>query len=546
MDNKYLYKNHYNLKNHNYSNDKIFFKDYQPKIKILNKYFKLEELKHEEKVSRFNDGFIDQSEKPNFFFMRSDDKIKEKDFLPTTNLCSSKRSKTCSTLLQKSIVVKGFRKYTGRKIETVFIPKNFEDIESLMEMRELKNYLMENKYLLNDKNYNKINYDLKTPKCKTRKNNIELKNTEKNTNKKKNNKITLVNDINSERKEEFTKSNILTKTKNKYNLNLDNNKNKKKRPITSKGNRKISIGIIKENKIDLGNIDNNKKRIIKSAKSRQQTQNTERENNLTEKNVKNSFANSSYKNISNYTTTFKSYSKSLSKKNRVTEKKLFKNIEKQFLNPDYIYNNQINNTPKEKNEFKSTRQIINRVLNDCYIIDRYIRREEIQSEISSQKNDKEKILLKLADKMKKNKMKQLKLKVRGKQTRIIPDDKVVFVNKLEKIKGVAKKFFREVYKQILFEKRILNKIDKSNIIDALEEQHSKKKLSEQFKKEAKEKMLLTRANIVTEEDDKKLLDEQRKLFDFYGNLDGLEWLLTKKHIMDFGNRKYKKRVKHGH
>ena len=148
--------------------------------------------------------------------------------------------------------------------------------------------------------------------------------------------------------------------------------------------------------------------------------------------------------------------------------------------------------------------------------------------------------------MKKNKMKQLKLKVRQKKTRIIPDDKVVFVNKLEKIKGAAKKFFREVYKQILFEKRILNKIDKSNIIDALEEQHSKKKLSEQFKKEAKEKMLLTRANIVTEEDDKKLLDEQRKLFDFYGNLDGLEWLLTKKHIMDFGNRKYKKRVKHGH
>ena len=42
-------------------------KDFQPKFKLLNKYFKLEKLKFEETISRFKDGFIDSTEKPNFF-----------------------------------------------------------------------------------------------------------------------------------------------------------------------------------------------------------------------------------------------------------------------------------------------------------------------------------------------------------------------------------------------------------------------------------------------------------------------------------------------
>ena len=55
-------------------------------------------------------------------------------------------------------------------------------------------------------------------------------------------------------------------------------------------------------------------------------------------------------------------------------------------------------------------------------------------------------------------------------------------------------------------------------------------MNEQFKKEAKDKMLITRAYNITEKDDKRLLDEQKKLFDFYGNLDDLEWLITKRQI----------------
>ena len=59
-------------------------------------------------------------------------------------------------------------------------------------------------------------------------------------------------------------------------------------------------------------------------------------------------------------------------------------------------------------------------------------------------------------------------------------------------------------------------------------------------------MILTKANLITDKDDKVLLDEQRKLFDFYGSLDGLEWLIMKKQIMNFGTNlitgKIKKKV----
>ena len=76
-------------------------------------------------------------------------------------------------------------------------------------------------------------------------------------------------------------------------------------------------------------------------------------------------------------------------------------------------------------------------------------------------------MLKLADRLK-NKRK-LKIKIREKQTKTIPKDNKYFQEKLEKIHWVAKKFFREEYNQILFEKRVLNKVEKTNIFDAMEE-----------------------------------------------------------------------------
>ena len=95
----------------------------------------------------------------------------------------------------------------------------------------------------------------------------------------------------------------------------------------------------------------------------------------------------------------------------------------------------------------------------------------------------------------------------------------------------AKKFFREIYKKILFENRVLNKIEVYNIDNAMEKLNLKKKLMKETKKDTTHRMRLAKDNIITEKDDKALINEQKKQFDFYGNLDGLEWLLTKKNII---------------
>lgn len=499
----------------------------QPKLKILSKYFKLEELKQQEKVSQFQEGFIDPTIKPKFFFMRSELKTKNREFRPTTNLCTSKRNKTYSTLFKKSIVINGFRNYSGRKIETEIIPNNFDDIQSLIELKETKNNIMMNKFLLNDKKYYKIK-DIGN-KIKKKLNTKLLKNIDKKTIKLRN------------KNEGFTKS-IIIKNYTNYNLNIDNNKIK--RPFTSKDNKKISTDLFNEKKN--GQKIYNAKRMIKSAiTQRPKKSQTQREYNININNQNIRYPNKkrSNKNISCYTTTFKSYSKSLSKNSRSNN--LFKNIEKQVLNPDSFFMTRANNQV-EKNEFKSTKQIIQRILNDCNIIDKYIKNKEEGIDHSFHKNDKEEILLRLADRLKKNKIKKLKIGIKGKKTRVILEDEKAFEKKLEKIPRVAKQFFRDVYKQILFEKRILNKAEKKNIIDAIEEKQTKKKFYSEIKKEVKEKMILTKANLITDKDDKVLLDEQRKLFDFYGSLDGLEWLIMKKHIMNFGTNlitgKVKKRV----
>ena len=61
-------------------------------------------------------------------------------------------------------------------------------------------------------------------------------------------------------------------------------------------------------------------------------------------------------------------------------------------------------------------------------------------------------------------------------------------------------------------------------------------MEKEFKKDAYKKMFIMNDNIITEKDDKLIMDEQRKMFDYYGNLDGLEWLINKRHIINFGNK----------
>ncbi len=113
----------------------------------------------------------------------------------------------------------------------------------------------------------------------------------------------------------------------------------------------------------------------------------------------------------------------------------------------------------------------------------------------------------------------------------------MFKEKLSQISSkYAQKFFNDVYKQILTENRILNKNEKSALTEAFENIKKRKKRDEDFKKEVIAQMLITKDNIITEKDDKILLKEQKKLFDNYGNLEGLEWLINKRYVINYGKK----------
>ena len=49
-------------------------------------------------------------------------------------------------------------------------------------------------------------------------------------------------------------------------------------------------------------------------------------------------------------------------------------------------------------------------------------------------------------------------------------------------------------------------------------------------------MRIAKDNFITEKDDKILIDEEKKAFDLYGNLDGLEWLMMKRNIITYGKK----------
>ena len=71
---------------------------------------------------------------------------------------------------------------------------------------------------------------------------------------------------------------------------------------------------------------------------------------------------------------------------------------------------------------------------------------------------------------------------------------------------------------------------------AIEKQYEKKRLLEEIKKATLKRMRITNDNMVTEKDDKVLLEEEKKILDSYGNLDGLEWLITKRNVLTYGKK----------
>ena len=501
MSDYYESKCHSEKKKTKENDDASFNEEMKNDLKKLKRFIKLSHLKSEEKLWELNEPFID-FKKQNLMFFRPENKLKLYIYEPSTNFCGVYRGKSFSTLYKKNVILNGFRNYSNYpKEETEIFPMNFEDINAEIELKKTQDNINKNKLRIRLQNNMKTNHKNKIIKKTTENINNQIDNRNssnnklKNINKRNNNDLSAFqNNIN---KSESIK--ILHK-KNSSSYFSDFSTKTKESAVTS--NKKLDEYYLKTE---------NRKEKYKSK-------------------IKPLF----------------SVNKTPSAK-KSRNKKLFKDIENQILNQkknSISRNNKIfysqkknksnvsNNTnnSNDTSVFKSTKEIISRALNDGDIIKNCIinKSNEINK---AYKIDAEEILLKLAERLK---VKKTNRNYKLSKKHIILSDEDFYKKKLSKIPKRCKNFFREVYRRILLETRFLNK-DDNNPINKMEENLSKKKLQEQFKKIAHDQMVCLKDNIITEKDDKKLLKEQYK-YDFYGNLDGLEWLIVKQSIFGFDKK----------
>ncbi len=215
------------------------------------------------------------------------------------------------------------------------------------------------------------------------------------------------------------------------------------------------------------------------------------------------------------------------KKNDIPNLKKIKNnkINKNKKDFDQYYNKHSLTERKRNSKFNN---IVYKVLNDTGIIKDSIKitiKEETKA-----KKDSEAVLLKLANRLHKKtiKIEPKKLHYEGKTY------EEQLINKLKEIPIPARNEFRKVYKKILNDDRILDK-NNFNSIDLYEAQLKKIKESKRLKDEAYKAMYVLRENILTGREDKEVFKDEM-VFDNYGNIDGLEWLIKKHSILDSTNK----------
>ena len=178
-----------------------------------------------------------------------------------------------------------------------------------------------------------------------------------------------------------------------------------------------------------------------------------------------------------------------------------------------------------KEKKTSLNEKVIRTLNDGNIIKNEIE-EGIKLSNQTKKKDREKVLLKLANKI--NLKEQILKKIRNKKKPILIDEEY-FIEQLSKIPNQVKEDFRNTFKKILAEDRLLNNKDK------FKESYYEQKMryireQKYFKEESIRTMHLLKDNKVSDKDDDEVLKED-KIFDNYGNLLSLEWQIKKKHIL---------------
>ena len=277
----------------NYKSSQKFKREDYSSIKLLTQISKLEELKDIDKLSGYKEVVINNEEKPKFKFLRQDAKCLNNNYEPQTSYGYKNRNKKFSTIFKKNLNLDLFTQNKKKIIKKEnYFPIDFEEINELIELKKFENLSSMNRYLIKE--------------------NI-LSNREDYSNNR---------NISSK----FRASRVLTSKnrKNSYekcltepNLNYDKGKSK----------RKSDMGrIIKSAKRDTNFLMNNNKNIVNLK--------------LLSKNIYN--RNDTNNNLSNYTTTFKSFSTSQSKKNK--KEKAYNKLENKVLNHNsfFIKKNDIN------------------------------------------------------------------------------------------------------------------------------------------------------------------------------------------------------------
>ena len=487
INEKLTFKNKDRLVNrifNNYKSSREFSSEDYARLKLIKKITKLEELKDIDKIYEYQESIYNSDNKPSYNFMRQDSKCFNNDYIPKTNYGYKNRNKKFSTLFKRNLNLNLFTQNKKKKIEKENIfPTDFEEINEEIELKKMENNSM-NKYLINEdtnKLNNKDNYSNYIKISKANSNNLISK---------------------------FRKD-IYQKCVTEPNLILEEENSKRNSEIKriNKSAKRVSAFLVNRNIINL-KLSNKK---------------------ICGRNDNNNINS----NLSNYTTAFRSFSVSQPKDNNIKE--IINKKEEKKLNSDSFYNRINSSTYREEYkmtplEIKTSRDLMNRIINDGFVIDKYIKSNRLNLRKDEKKKNKEEILLKLEQRIKLRNNKKLKIKKDKKKEKKLTDEEL-FQTRLVKMPRFAKKFFREIYKKILFENRVLNKIEVYNIDNAMEKLNLKKKLMKETKKDTTHRMRLAKDNLITEKDDKALINEQKKQFDFYGNLDGLEWLLMKKNII---------------
>ena len=169
---------------------------------------------------------------------------------------------------------------------------------------------------------------------------------------------------------------------------------------------------------------------------------------------------------------------------------------------------------------------VNKVLNDTKVIKESINNAIREDDKEKNKKDNERVLLKLANKLlkKQNKLSQRKY-INKKQTL-----EEQYIDKLKAIPNIVKEEFRDCFKKILFQNRILNKSEpnKENIY---EQRIKYLKEQKKIQRETLENMYILKENIFTGKEDQQVFKEEM-VFDNYGNINSLEWLIKKHHVLD--------------